>query len=103
MTLDLNYEGFENYLLEREDRSIGYKYERIHYIFKFDNNYGASVVKGYGSYGYEDDRWELAVILFNPGGSERYDLVYNTPITDDVLGYLTDEGVREILQQIKEL
>lgn len=34
---------------------------------------------------------------------DNYRLCYNTPITDDVIGWLTNEQVIEILEQIKEL
>ena len=34
---------------------------------------------------------------------DNYRLCYDTPITDDVIGYLTNEQVIEILEQIKNL
>lgn len=101
MNLNLNYEGFEKNLFERYNDSC---FEGIHYIFKFDNGYGASVIKHYGSYGCEEDLWELAVIEFyETDGGISYHLCYDTPITDDVIGYLTDREVCEHLQQIKDL
>lgn len=96
MTYNLNYEGFEDHLLER--RKL---YDGVQYLFKFDNSYGASVVKNYGSYGYSDDLWELAVIEFDRYGD--FDLTYDTEITCDVEGYLTDDRVRSLLERIKEL
>lgn len=78
------------------DRSI-YGHPGVQYIFSFANGYGASVVKSSGSYGYEQDLWELAVL------DSDGDLEYGTPITDDVLGYLVDEEVRETLANIREL
>ena len=96
MNLNLNYEGFENNLKER-----GPKHDGVHYVFKFENGYGASVIKHYFSYGHERDLWELAVIRFYR--DDEWDLEYDTDITDDVLGYLTDERVRELLQKIKDL
>ena len=36
----------------------------IQKLYKFDNNYGASVVHHSYSYGNEDGLWELAVIEF---------------------------------------
>ena len=68
-----------------------------HCVFKFDNGYGASVIRGFGSYGYQDGLYELAVL--GPGGR----LVYDTPITDDVLGHLTPDEVNDLLDRIAGL
>ena len=73
----------------------------IQKLYKFDNNYGASVVHHSYSYGNEDGLWELAVIEFID--DLDWDIAYDTPITDDVIGYLTDEDVEKILHKIKEL
>ena len=91
----LNHEFFDDYLIERHPMFDG-----IQYLFKFDNGYGASVVKFEGTYGYEEDLWELAVIEFVESGD--YELTYDTPITD-VMGHLTDEKVSELLGEIKKL
>lgn len=98
MNLNLNYEGFETNLIGKEYERIG-----VWYRFKFDNGYGASVIKLRGSYGYEADLWELAVLEFEAGATEWFRITYDTPITEDVEGYLTDEEVRNLLGQIKEL
>jgi hypothetical protein len=97
MNLFLNYEGFEDYLVNKNHFFGG-----VGYVFKFENKYGASVVKHNGSYGHSDDLWELAVIKFDDEGY-KWDLNYDTPITADVEGYLTDEDVRKLLERIKEL
>lgn len=102
--LNLNYEGFEEYLVKRKDIPTIYWTEEapgVRYVFRFENNYGASIIKLFGSYGYEEDLWELAVIQFNEDG--KYYLTDDTPITEDVEGYLTDEDVRNLLARIKEL
>lgn len=96
MTTILNYEGFEPYLY-----TFGSCWEGIQYIFKFENSYGASVVKHDGSYGHQNDLWELAVIKFRRDG--EWDLVYDTEITDDVIGWLKDEEIKELLARIKGL
>ncbi len=69
---------------------------RYHYVLKFKNGYSVSIVKDlskslmsdtyYGTYGAENDLWEIAVM---------YDgrIVYTTPITDDVLGWLSEQEV----------
>ena len=97
MNLILNHEGFETYLVERSSL-----YDGIQYMFRFENDYGASVVKHFGSYGHEDDLWELAVIKFDAETGE-WNLTYGTEITDDVLGCRTDEEIRDLLKRIKEL
>lgn len=96
VNLDLNYEGFEKYLVEKKDRTM-YGKPGVQYKFLFNNEFGASVIKCLGNYGYELDLWELAV--YDRDG----DLCYSTPITDDVLGYLTDDEIRKTLKQIQEL
>lgn len=99
MNLNLNYQGYEKYLFLEE--SVKFFETGIHYIFKFENNYGASIIKHDGSYGYKEDLWELAVIKFI--NEDEWELCYSTEITDDVIGYLTDEEVRNILGKIKEI
>lgn len=70
----------------------------------FKNGYGVSVVRfklmfgGYGSYTSNDKEWELAVIH---GDENKFDIVYNTPITDDVLGHLSADDVSEIMAKVK--
>jgi hypothetical protein len=95
MNLNLNHKGFEENLHIRRNIDDG-----VQYLFKFENGYGASVIKHRGSYGHTEDLWELAVIRFE-GADWR--LTYETSVTDDVIGWLTDEGVRKWLQVIKDL
>jgi len=71
------------------------------WIFRFDNNYGASVIKGEYSYGGNRGLYELAVIYWL--GDEEWHLCYSTEITDDVIGYLEVEEVNELLDRIKAL
>jgi hypothetical protein len=71
-------------------------------IHRFDNGYGASVVRHEFSYGGPQGFWELAVLRFKPG-AEDGSLTYSTPITSDVLGHLTDDEVAEALGQIEQL
>jgi hypothetical protein len=63
----------------------------------FDNGYGASVVVGPYTYGGEDGLYELAVLDSNGK------LTYETPITSDVEGYLTEDEVTKLLEQIQLL
>jgi len=72
-------------------------------IYRFDNGYGASVIKSSFSYGGDDNLWEMAVITFSGDGSETFELTYETPITNDVIGSLNDEEVEEKLTEIQQL
>lgn len=63
--------------------------------------YGASVIKFPGSYGYENDLWELA-LLSDPNGVGNWDLEYTKLVNDDVLGNLTDNEVNKVLKFISE-
>jgi len=64
---------------------------------QFENGYGASVVKSEFSYGGKDGLYELAVL------DKDEEIIYNTPVTSDVEGYLTPEDVTKLLIQIQEL
>lgn len=94
--MKLNYEGFENNLFKVSTLHLG-----VQYLFKFDNNYGASVINCYGSYSTMGKPWELAVVKFD--SNDDFDLNYDTNIANDIIGYLNDEGVRNLLKRISEL
>lgn len=96
MNLELKVDKkFEEYLYRKHHMLSG-----IQYMYAFPNGYGASVIKHDGSYGHEDDLWELAVLEFV---DERSNLCYTTPIADDVIGWLIDESVNTIMHQIFDL
>jgi hypothetical protein len=64
---------------------------------QFDNGYGASVVKTPYSYGGDRGLYELAVL-----GIDGH-LTYDTPITNDVIGYLRDIDVTDVMEKIQQL
>lgn len=73
-------------------------------VHKFENGFGASVVKHDFSYGSSEELWELAVLEFPyEDDGHRYHLTYDTPITNDVIGHLDDEAVQELLARIEAL
>lgn len=88
-------------------------------IARFPNGYGASIVRftqftdglGFrdwitgnpGSYGGNQGLWEVAVITFRSEGWEDFKIVYDTPITDDVLGHLTESDVLQVCAAIQAL
>ena len=65
---------------------------RIH----FDNEYGVSIVSHEYSYGGRGGLYELAVLRGD-------DLCYDTPIADDVIGWLTAEEAIEIARKVEAL
>jgi hypothetical protein len=64
-------------------------------LFRFDNGYGASIINNDMSYGIE-----LAVIYWE---GEDFHLIYDTPITDDVIGYLDRDRAETLLEAIEKL
>lgn len=64
---------------------------------QFSNGYGASIVKGPYTYGGRLGLFELAVL------SSNGEISYDTPITDDAVGYLTEDGVSALLTEIELL
>ena len=63
----------------------------------FDNGYGASVVKHEFSYGGKNGLYELAVL------DKHGELTYETPITNDVIGYLREIDVTDVMEKIQQL
>lgn len=69
-------------------------------IYRFPNNYGASVVRTPLTHNSKDS-YEVAVLRFN---GDDWTLDYTTPITDDVLGWIGEgEQLEHLLTQISEL
>ena len=105
---DLKYDDYKKYevLYPEKERFDGF-YKTLNkdsysHRFKFENGYGASVIKHYGSYGFEEDLFELAVLYFEPGDNMG-SLTYSTSITNDVIGNLSNDEVLNYLKRIKEL
>ena len=68
-----------------------------HKQYYYSNGYGASVLWGGSSYGANKGLFEVAVL--NADG----EIVYDTPITSDVCGFLNFGEVADILQRIRNL
>lgn len=69
------------------------KKSRMH----FDNGFGVSVVSHTYSYGGRDGLYEIAVL------DSDDNLTYDTSVTNDVIGYLTEEDVSNVMKQVQEL
>ena len=66
----------------------------------FHNGYGISIVRFPGSYGYEEDLYEVAILK---GNEENFELCYDTPITDDVMGHRDERDVEIIMEEVEAL
>lgn len=67
-----------------------------HAILNFPNGYGVSVLFGDVFYSNGIDSYEVGILKDGV-------LCYSTPITDDVIGYVSKEGVTRIMKQVQEL
>jgi len=96
----MRYKTFED--LEFQERPIRYDYEhpKQQAVMFFKNGYGVSVLLGEDFYSNGINTYEVAVIK---GNADEWYLCYDTPITDDVLGYQTKEQVTEIVRKVQEL
>ena len=63
------------------------------YVFQFENGYGASVVKRAELH----NAYEVAVL------NSKGDVIFDTPVTDDVERCQSDSEVEDLLNQIKNL
>ena len=79
-------EKFKEYIFIDEEHEI-FKGRMVRY--RFPNGYGASVIEGEKSYGLE-----LAVSEYGDTASE---------FTDDVIGFIDDKELDEILERISRL
>lgn len=69
------------------------KKSRMH----FDNGFGVSVVSHTYSYGGKRGLYEIAVL------DKNGELTYDTPVTNDVIGNLSETGVTNIMKEVQEL
>lgn len=77
-----------------------YKEDGVQAKHFFPNGYGVSVVRFPGSYGCYDGLYEVAIIK---GNEDDFELCYDTPITDDVLGHRDEIDIENILEEVEAL
>jgi hypothetical protein len=90
--------------IEFKPHSFG---EGLHGLLFFPNGYGVSVVRyknptsgTYSTYTTNEDEWEVAVLY---GDENEWNITYNTYITDDVIGHLSEGGVEQIITLVQNL
>ena len=86
------FEDLEFEQLNDEPYMVGKKSRMV-----FDNGYGVSVVSHSYSYGGRNGLYEVAVL------DSDGNLTYETPVTSNVIGYLTEENVTDVMKQVQEL
>ena len=66
------------------------------YTIRFDNGLGASIIcRPFISYGANEGLYELGIT------DADGDLIYNTPICSNVIGWLNEEEVSSLLKRIE--
>jgi hypothetical protein len=72
---------------------------REHLVWRFANDYGASVSCNSFSH------WapELAVIKFTDATPDSFKLVYDTPVTNNVIGWIEAAKLPALFETIKKL
>ena len=93
-------EGVENVDAVRErfrEWEVKHYRSETHYgtQFIFGNGFGASLICN--GYGQEDGRLEVAVT------DDKRVIIYDTPITDDVCGYLWTIDAIRVMMEIQQL
>jgi len=86
------FEDLEFKKIENDPHKNGVKSQMV-----FENGYGVSVVSHTYSYGGKDGLFEIAVL------DKDGNITYDTPVTNDVIGYLEPEGVDDIMEQVQVL
>ncbi len=82
-------------------------YKKRQAIHFFENGYGISVIniKSHNgiflSYTQSEEEYEIAVLQKRENDSSS--ITYKTPITDDVIGYLSLKDVYKIMKKIEKL
>jgi len=66
----------------------------------FPNGYGVSVITGENAYTSFEAPYELAVLK---GNIKESHLTYDTPITDDVIGHLTEKEITKKMEEVQNL
>jgi hypothetical protein len=70
-----------------------------HFLIRFPNGYGASIIRTPYSYGGSEGFWELMVAEWN--GNHGFDQGFKSPVgEDEPYGWLEDHEVVEMLRQI---
>jgi hypothetical protein len=90
------FECFRNTFTGWDGVMWGQQMNKYIRVIEFENGYSASIVSHDGSYGGKEGLFEIAVL-------HDGEIVYDTPVTNDAIGWLDFAGVATILKDIEEL
>ena len=76
---------------------------KVQWLYRYPNDYGASVITGLGSYTDKEHPYELAVLFFYGPDDGEFILSRGNPVTSDVMPCLSADDVARTLKQIEEL
>lgn len=99
MTRKTLISGYEKYVHDSSDVLTSQFPDQT--VYKFENNWGASIIYHRGSYGFEKGLVELAVISWYQ--NDKFLISYDTEITNDVIGDLNEKQAQDILERIKNI
>ena len=68
-----------------------------HYFTTFQNGYSVSIIRGYYTYGGEKNLYEAAIL------DKNGEIIYDKFGNGDVLGFLDEKEVQEVLSFIENL
>ncbi len=80
--------------LKFEPHTMG---EGVHAVHFTGNGYGVSVIQTPFSYGGPLGQYEVAVVK---GNADKWLLNYDTPVTDDVIGWCEPDRVVKIIAKV---
>jgi hypothetical protein len=80
-----------------QDDLTGLEHGRVDLKLFFNNGFGVSVVRHSHSYGGVDGLFEAAVLH---GTEERWEITYDTPITGNVMGWLSWSEVQQVVGRV---
>ena len=82
-----------NYVVSRE---VSIKY-------RFPNGYGAYVVNNSNIYGVEEVFYSIAVLKYHSDDNDDHTIDYETPVTNDVIGWVHADDLDKHLAKIESL
>jgi len=68
----------------------------VHYIYRFPDNHGLSIIKDSGL----SESWDIAIIKFT---RDNHEIVYDTPLTGSTGTFCTKEQINDFIEEAIEL